>query len=1001
MTNVMETAKSSTRDAASWSAARSPLVPHVAFWSMSFLFKVLFPGALKWLAYDNITTLLLSVWYPLCATIALIHRDKGRQQLQNDDALDSLQTERQFWIEYWSVGFAGVQFLHRFVSLVPSSQQMGHQAYPQLPVILKEIKLLYFLWIFVMETLLARYQRFLGVDEQKAHWKKFVPLTFLTKVIGPRLMRVQIAVSEQISKETWQRYIKRKAQKVLELMVMLQFLEVESMDYLLQLLEDGRSLFPLSICMVLPSSISDVGMLYPQFIYPSARSLVARGDTLEILSLKFWVLNNILSLFLSATWWFWWCIPFSNQLLLGIRCFATFPSTITYYYQMLEMDLITFGILTGEPKMTVKDTKTVQALRALVKRLPRDKHAQSFQFEIDEQKMKIKHDDDDSSIGSEDTTESEQERRRKRRHQKRAKKKLLKQKKKSGSSTNSNSGRPPVMLSEGFVARYISDEEREKYGQQKNDTPSDDEANYSSFINTNESQSNQYSLRSTEHNAQQKNNKVGGANGDNSSYMDENEHYKSKSNEENIVPNLPPKAKQNSFCITEKEQRDSRNAAAKDSASQAEIRHTTSFSTTNDDCNEDNRNNTLSHSMEKDKSKAKVISNSVSDDANDRALLSSMTIGSNYSFSQLQSDSRLTSLSIATPTESVDDEVEVRVKLASGRSKPSTRSKTAATTIFPATYPTLSGSGLIPPLASNEELSTKSSMTSLNILSSMSQPQLSDNENNNDADSGLCLSDIDTAASSTIGVNESFEAWSPSSYADKKTSLKEQQQYDDENGTAVTTDESNTTESATETTDGKSDPGAEELSVIHAPTRRSSRLNKLREWQDQKREEEDLAPKKKQKAVTAKPSKKQKPKTSDIRSMEKSDVEKKAKKSTKISAEKAKKSKSSSTDKKEKSTATSPKRTSKKSRKTSSEIDSDLSKPTAASLAKRVKKKSSAASPEKSAREHEGEAPSEDNIDVADRSSSSSPGKTSRKKSKKVPNSRRKKTMFGGVLGRS
>ena len=451
------------------SSARSPLVPHVAFWIGAFLIKLLFPVYLKWLAYDSITILLLSVWYPLCATISLIHRDKCLRQKQNErieisndgieikrEGTESLQMERQFWIEYWSVGFAGVQFLRRVIMLIPPLQQIGRD-YPQLPVILNEIELLFFTWIFAMETLLKHHQFYAGIDENKRNMKKFLPLAFLTKSTRPKLMRLQMAISEQISKDTWQRLIKRKAQRVLEVMVMLQLLEAETMEYMLQLLEEGRSLLLLSVFMVLPSSISQIGLLYVQFIFPSARSLLLShkrddDDDSEILSLKYWVLNSILSVFFSLSWWIWWCVPFSNQLLLGIRCFATFPSTIRHYYRALELELVAFGILSGEEKVTVKETKTVQALRAVVKRLPRDKHASSFQFEIDELDSQYQNGDEDSSIGSVDTTESEIERKGIERRQKRAKKKKLKQKQFSGMA-DSDSARSSPTLEEERDAR--------------------------------------------------------------------------------------------------------------------------------------------------------------------------------------------------------------------------------------------------------------------------------------------------------------------------------------------------------------------------------------------------------------------------------------------------------------------------------------------------------------------------------------------------------------------
>jgi len=961
MTNATKTTKSPLR-----AVSRSPLVPHVAFWGLSLVVKLVFPSLLKWVAYDSITTLLVSVWYPLCATIALIHRDKGQQQLGNDK--DSLRFERQFWIEYWSIGFATVQFLHRFVSAVPSLRQVGRYEYPQLPVILAEVKLLIFVWVFVMETLLARYQRYLGIDEQKEHWREFVPLTFLTKTIGPKLLRLQQAISEPISKDTWQRFIKRsRAQRVLEVMVMLQFIESESMEYLMQLLEEGRSFMLLSVFMVLPSSICQVGVLYAQFIFPSARSLQARGDALEILSLKYWVLNNVFSLFLSVTWWVWWCVPFSDQLLLGTRCFATFPSTITHHYSTLEMELITFGILSGKPKLTVKKTKTVQALRALVKRLPRDKHAQVFEFEIDEPDRKSKHADDDSSIGSVDTTESEEERRRKRRREKRANRKLLKQKKSSGSN---NSTGPPSLVTERFDARGTRGDKKNHNANETDDSSDEDKVQYSSFINA-------------------------------------NENHDRKFNNDHSDP-TGTKTNQYSRCSTEKEQRDARDADSEDSTSEDEIRHSISFSKANDDCSEHNENNaaksqslsvdtdslipvTLSPAVSaneyKDMSSKKLADSKENDEDNDRALLPSMTIGSNYSTSQLQADAKLANLSIASPTENIVDEVEIQVKGTPNRSKSTTERKMTVPSMFPVTYPYSSGRNFLMPLASNEdERSLKSSVTLSKSFSSKPQAQSPKINHFKDTDAGSYLSEIDTTASSTIG--ESFDEFSPL----HETSLKAQEQHDGESTTAstvtattISTDEMSTTKAAIFET--KVDTDFQD--IIRAP-RQSSRLAQLREWQERKNQEEESKRTSGSIATRAKSS------TSD--KVAKRSNTSKAKASTEI--EKTKKSGSEEISKvvkkkTSKSGLSSPKRTSKKSNAVNESI---ASKPTTASIGKRAKKKSSAASPSKTTKssKKKGEAPLQDNSEVeADRTSSSSPRK------RRVPNSKRKKSsMFGGVLGR-
>lgn len=416
----------------------SPWVPHLAFCGICLMTKLMFPFYLKWLACDSISTLLLSVWYPLCSTVSLIHRnqqflaqaavDENEHSKSDEKERTQLQSERQYWIEYWSIGFAGVQFLHSFFSLFPFIQHMCHQKYTFLPVLLSEAKFLFFVWIFSIETLLSSYRRYSDVNATQEGWKEFYPLTFIARLIEHKLISMQTTVSEQISKETWDMLIHSKAQRFLEGLVFLQIIHEDSRDYSLQLLDEGRSVLLLSIFMVLPSSVLQFGILYVQFVLPSSRSLNTRGNSvLEVLSLKYWVLNNLLSSFISFSWWLWWWIPFSNQIIFGIRCFYTFPSSIVYYYSLIETELITFGILAGKSKMKVKETKTVQALRAIVKRLPRDKNAASFQFELSDDDFSDDSSSDDSSLDSSDASEKGRRRRkRRRRRKKRAKEKLRK-----------------------------------------------------------------------------------------------------------------------------------------------------------------------------------------------------------------------------------------------------------------------------------------------------------------------------------------------------------------------------------------------------------------------------------------------------------------------------------------------------------------------------------------------------------------------------------------------
>jgi hypothetical protein len=368
--------------------------PHVAFVLSTIAVKLLLPSILKWLAHDTIATSILCVWYPLSVTICLIHREsqastttaaaaaKTTAPLIEDNNSNCLAAQdRQFWIDYWTVGYSLAQLIHQTILRVtPLHWNLSSSFQPQL--LAAEFKFLFFVWIFALESLLQRYQRYLSLDKKKESlsYRGFTPLSLLKQLIRPRFLQVQSIISNPISKEHWHRFIHSQARKILNLLVALQILTEEWSDYFLQLLDECRSLLLLAPFLVLPSSITQVGILYVQFVLPSARSMLARGKIIQVLYLQYWVLNILWSTAVRLGSWMWWFVPFSTQAIFTIWCYLTFPRTITEYYAVVEQELITFGILSGESQLAVNETKTVQALRAVVARIPSANDAEGFRW---------------------------------------------------------------------------------------------------------------------------------------------------------------------------------------------------------------------------------------------------------------------------------------------------------------------------------------------------------------------------------------------------------------------------------------------------------------------------------------------------------------------------------------------------------------------------------------------------------------------------------------------
>jgi hypothetical protein len=352
--------------------------PHIAFWTLSVALKLLLPSVLKWLACDTITTLMVSVWYPWGCTVISIHRERHEPSSSGPDELRHQET-RQFWIDYWSLGFSVVQFVHHGVMLLPISQGSWLQS-SRLSVVTSEAKLLFFVWIFAMRPMLIWYQRFLSLDKDKEDWRDFEPLSLVKRMIRPGLLDLQMAISEPVSEETWQRLVHSNVKRVLHVLVALQFLTEEWQDYLLTVMDEGRSLLLLSVFLVLPSAITQVGILYVKTLLPAARSTSAPRKEGQVLYLQYWVLNNLLSVAVGLGSWLWWWVPFATQAIFAVWCYLTFPRTIRENYATVEKELVTFGILSGESDLAVEETKTVQALRALVKRIPSASDAEGFQW---------------------------------------------------------------------------------------------------------------------------------------------------------------------------------------------------------------------------------------------------------------------------------------------------------------------------------------------------------------------------------------------------------------------------------------------------------------------------------------------------------------------------------------------------------------------------------------------------------------------------------------------
>lgn len=383
-------------------------VPHLFFLGIVVASKMLLPRALEYVVHETPTTTAMALWYPFVSTLVLIHnrRQEGNSQYEKQTLLKKngensaekaatvktpselkissdnkfrltkktskgflkQDSSSSFWLQYW-ITYSIIQAFGQFCHMVPVFGRFVAK-HPFFQSLSAEFKIFFFIWIFTMEALM-------GGTTEDAFLAQASPLKLTTQYLNPVILDLDTVISQAISAAKWKKLVLSKAQRVLDVFVMVRFLSEERKDWLLHILEESRVLLIPSITLMMPSFATQFGVAYVQYIVPSAKSAHARGANSQLMYLQYWVLHCIL--FGILTWLarlLWW-IPFSTHAVFIAWCNLSFPKTIGKYYAVLETDLVTFGVLSGSSGIAVNDTHTAQLLNAISKRLPSAQDADS------------------------------------------------------------------------------------------------------------------------------------------------------------------------------------------------------------------------------------------------------------------------------------------------------------------------------------------------------------------------------------------------------------------------------------------------------------------------------------------------------------------------------------------------------------------------------------------------------------------------------------------------
>jgi len=341
------------------------MLPHACFAGACFLAKTMFGSLLRIIATKGIT--LVNFWYPFLATIACVHQQRhpsssnanatAGQLSQGEESSSDFGKGKDakgyhYWFQYWTL-YALAQTLDHLllqVCLVLLQRQTSIALRNQL---MAEVNFLFTVYLLVVPS----------------------AVSFCYKLAQPHILKGYHNVSEAVSNDTWTTVVSSKAEQLLELMVTVNILTRPWKERIILTLMESRTLIvpaALTLLPLTPTLFTRLGVVYTQFLLPVGKSTTPHLTKLKQLhSLQYWILHSFVSILFEVFRYFWW-VPFYDHSMFLFWAYLSFDTTITKYYNILEVDLISLGFLPGDSnlKVGVHETQTVQLLTALAKKIP-------------------------------------------------------------------------------------------------------------------------------------------------------------------------------------------------------------------------------------------------------------------------------------------------------------------------------------------------------------------------------------------------------------------------------------------------------------------------------------------------------------------------------------------------------------------------------------------------------------------------------------------------------
>jgi len=271
----------------------------------------------------------------------------------------------------------------------------------------QEISLLFFIWLRLLPTSFMGGKRGNSVDtiqEKSTNYKNggkvaqfsSCPVDILYSFLSPAVVTMvssqNILIEKVGMKNTNQSgsLVKSAAgwcTRFLDVMVWTKLISESSRNRIISTLTECSDLLPAMVTLLMPGYFTSYGVIYVQLVVPvanSSKSIAALNlakANAEILCemnvvsrfLQYWIVEEIISWILSSFYPILVWIPFNQHFVLLLFAYAQLQGATLYLYNLLESELVSFGILHAHSCHNagdLNDTVTMKVLNSFAKRFP-------------------------------------------------------------------------------------------------------------------------------------------------------------------------------------------------------------------------------------------------------------------------------------------------------------------------------------------------------------------------------------------------------------------------------------------------------------------------------------------------------------------------------------------------------------------------------------------------------------------------------------------------------